>query len=392
MSFNKKDPPHAPYVVYQPPAYMKSIVTLNPLHVQLLSFMDIGVHMQSKDWGFSIGKIVFVSLLNRPLFGWAENSDASQTIENLVSSLTPMLSQKLHTNPFFQKYMTVFEQPEKSMSICILTPDVIQPIIANTGTHSMSFPTMDVPRDVYDIALLFDMRTQTQPRKHANFLTIENVHLRNGSRSDTSVEPITFRRNILNVKLEGMTLESALFHFLFPHGHRAYDGRTTLSEYLKYRMTTLFSPFTLYTPYLLYMYDIRQSVQFLKEVFQQCLEKDIKQTQHAHSHMNEAEVLQHVTKYSLPPYIEGTPRWHKSQLKDLLTMVDKFGMHDMFLTLTADEASYLRWEDVANIEQIVQQIDKSMTWKDCHVEYMLPYSTHAFKNSSMITYFRDLVF
>ena len=245
--------------------------------------------------------------------------------------------------------------------MCILRPDVIQPIIANTDTHSMSFPTMDVPRDVYDFALLFDMRTQTQPRKHADFFIIKNVHLRNGSRSDTRGEPITFRRNILNVELEGMTLESALFPFLFPHGHGAYDGWTTFSEYLKYRIITLFSPFTLYKPYLLYMYDIRQSVQFLKEVAQQCLEKDIKQTQHADPHMNEAEVLQHVIKYSLPSSIEGTPRWHKSQLKDILAIVDKFGMPNLFLTLTADEASSLRWEDVADIEQIVQQIDKSMT-------------------------------
>jgi hypothetical protein len=116
------------------------------------------------------------------------------------------------------------------------------------------------------------------------------------------------------------------------------------------------------------MYDIRQSVQFLKEVSQQCLEKDIKQTQRAHPHMNEAEILQHVTKYSLLFSIEGTPRWHKSELKDLLAMVDKFGMSDLFLTLTADEASSLRWEEIADIEQIVQQINKSMTWKDCPVE------------------------
>ena len=192
--------------------------------------------------------------------------------------------------------------------MCILTPDMIQPIIANIGTHSMSFPTMDVAKDVYDLALLFDMRIQTQPRKHANFFLICYVHLRNGSQSDTRGEPITFRKNILNVELEGMTFESALFSFLFLHGHGAYDGRTTLSEYLKYQITILFSPFTLYKPYLLYIYDLRQSVQFLKEVSQQCLENDIKQTQHIHPHMNEAEILQDVTKYSLPSSIEGTPR------------------------------------------------------------------------------------
>jgi hypothetical protein len=66
--------------------------------------------------------------------------------------------------------------------------------------------------------------------------------------------------NTLNANIGGMTLESALFSFLFPHENEAYYGRTTLSEYSKYRMSTLFSSFTPYKPYLLYMYDIRQSV------------------------------------------------------------------------------------------------------------------------------------
>jgi hypothetical protein len=48
----------------------------------------------------------------------------------------------------------------------------------------------------------------------------------------------------------------ALFSFLFPHGHGAYDGKTHFNEYLKYIMIALFSPFTLYKPYLLYMYDL----------------------------------------------------------------------------------------------------------------------------------------
>jgi hypothetical protein len=54
---NRNNSSHAPYVVYQPPAYMKSIVTLNPLHMQLLSFMDIGLHMQSKDWDSAVVKL-----------------------------------------------------------------------------------------------------------------------------------------------------------------------------------------------------------------------------------------------------------------------------------------------------------------------------------------------
>ena len=49
--------------------------------------------------------------------------------------------------------------------------------------------------------------------------------------------------------------------------------------------------------------------------------------------MNEAEVLQHVTNYNVLSSIEGYKlQWHKSQLQDLLAMVEKFGMHEFFLT------------------------------------------------------------
>ena len=91
------------YVVYQPPAYMKSIVTLNPLHVLLLSFMDIGVHMQSKDWEFSTCKIVSDNLLNSPLFGWAENSDASQNNSEFGVIFDPIVVSKPAYKPILSK-------------------------------------------------------------------------------------------------------------------------------------------------------------------------------------------------------------------------------------------------------------------------------------------------
>jgi hypothetical protein len=66
-------------------------------------------------------------------------------------------------------------------------------------------------------------------------------------------ESITFQRNILNSSTHSMTLEYALFPFLFLHGHGWYDGNYTFNEYMKYGMATLFLPFTLYKPYLLYI-------------------------------------------------------------------------------------------------------------------------------------------
>ena len=74
---------------------MKSIITTNPLHVQILYFLDIAMYIQSKDWGFSVGKIVDTGFLNNHLFGCGTTLNSSHSIKHLTSSLTPLLSQNL---------------------------------------------------------------------------------------------------------------------------------------------------------------------------------------------------------------------------------------------------------------------------------------------------------
>jgi hypothetical protein len=86
----------------------------------------------------------------------------------------------------------------------------------------------------------------------------------------------------LTVSIEGletnicfMALKTTLFPFLFPQGEGADDGKISLHTYFKYGMIMLFSPFTLYKPYLLFMYDICQSIQLLQHTSKKCLEKDV---------------------------------------------------------------------------------------------------------------------
>jgi len=99
----------------------------------------------------------------------------------------------------------------------------------------------------------------------------------------------------------------ALFPFLFPHGHGAYDGKTHFNEYFKYRMNALFSPFTLYKPYLLYMYALPQSLQLIKKTSRTCLDKNIKKCKTQNSKMSEEDILKQIVKYNLLANIPGTP-------------------------------------------------------------------------------------
>jgi len=79
-----------------------------------------------------------------------------------------------------------------------------------------------------------------------------------------------------------MSLEKALFPFLFPHGCGAYDRIGGLLPYLKLKMSTLFFVFTLYPPYLLLMYQMRQAIQLLNVTKHLYLERDVQRLKCQH--------------------------------------------------------------------------------------------------------------
>lgn len=60
---------------------------------------------------------------------------------------------------------------------------------------------------------------------------------------------------------EHMGLEACLMPYMFPYGLGSYvdsDKKFSYAEYLRFRMKTLLSPWTLVKPYLLFGYQIRQ--------------------------------------------------------------------------------------------------------------------------------------
>lgn len=60
----------AKYVVFQSPSqYTKTLLSKHPLYVQFLK-KNIELHIQNQNWGFSIGDIIDVSLLNSLLLSW----------------------------------------------------------------------------------------------------------------------------------------------------------------------------------------------------------------------------------------------------------------------------------------------------------------------------------
>jgi hypothetical protein len=62
------------------------------------------------------------------------------------------------------------------------------------------------------------------------------------------------------------------------------------------------------------------------------------------------------------------PQWHHTQFKELLVMVENFGMPHFFLTLTSDETSNWRWKEIEDIEFFFMFFNNIIFWKGCIIE------------------------
>jgi hypothetical protein len=133
---------------------------------------------------------------------------------------------------------------------------------------------MDVEPFIQNLSLLFDMRPRI-PHNFDNPFEIKELTMSNNNNPFKSEKLLVREDDMCTNPTLNMSLEKTLFPFLFPHGCGAYDGIGGLLLYLKQKMSTLFSIFTLYPPYLLLMYQVQQAIQLLNATKHLCLERDV---------------------------------------------------------------------------------------------------------------------
>jgi hypothetical protein len=103
-----------------------------------------------------------------------------------------------------------------------------------------------------------------------------------------------------------------------------------------------------------------------ESVLHSCLEREKKRNPHG----SLAERISAVAKRIVPASVPGSPAYHRNKLQDLLVIVAKHGIPSLFLTLTADELSEVRWKEVTKMEELLQQCSQNedLAWRDMPVE------------------------
>ena len=220
----------------------------------------------------------------------------------------------------------------------------------------------------YVLSTVVDVPTMraTVDRDAASLVRVGGLVVRDGL--DCKFDTQLLLGEVTFANAPDLSLEMALFPFLFPHGIGALDGKTTLTKYLKFRMRQAFSVFTLYKPYLLLMYQIHVAVLLATHTSSFGLSRGMAEFKRNHPEADEEGVMANAVKYDVPHAIEGSPAYHRRELQDLLCRVDAWGVPDLFMTLTADETSEFRFEEMDALDAFMERFDRSLTWRDAPVE------------------------
>jgi hypothetical protein len=151
--------------------------------------------------------------------------------------------------------MTIFEQYNEFNSMCILSSYIVDEILKKHNIFNDGFESMHVDDEIQNLSLLFYLHFNSQHSINKYFFIMQNM-TKQLHKNKVCHEKLIVQSNGLQDNTKNITLEISLFPFLFPHGHGVYDGKIKIHEHLNFRMSSSFSPSTLYKPYLLIMYDI----------------------------------------------------------------------------------------------------------------------------------------
>jgi hypothetical protein len=193
------------------------------------------------------GQLQPFGLLDNPLFYGNSKFQPTSTLKDVNLALKGILHQNLFSNPVIQKYITNIEKSNPTHGLHVLFFSIVKEIFVKTNIGERPFSSMDVEPFIPNLSLFFDMGLEIFHNFDDAF-EIRELNMRNDDNL-FKIEMLLVREDGLCINPPlNMSLEKALFPFLFPHGCGAYDGINGLLLYLKQKMSTLFSIFTLYPP------------------------------------------------------------------------------------------------------------------------------------------------
>ena len=351
--------------VQMSPEYLRTMLVSHPFNVQMTSLMDVSVNVCDRINGYAHGDVRSDNvLLANPLVARGRLPAEREPGAGVPEEVQSLLVQLKQSSPLVKQFKTLAEKPVPGHRLPLLPPESIEAITEKARQRELTglgFMTDNVLDHVFSLVATVDANPNTaQPSMPPSGFRVGSVTYRDTGLdvdvlTDSCGLPIRVGRrgggddDTSSGEEDGppasgimqLTVELAVFTVLFPHARGAFAaGR--FNDYLRYRMRCAFSPFTLYKPYLMVMFLLRQCNLLNGQCGEEVLERDMRAYRKAHPGRPEEDSVRHAMKHVVPNTIPGTPGWHYKALQDLLTMVEASGLPYLFWTVTMDEVGLLR--------------------------------------------------
>ncbi|EFJ39362.1 hypothetical protein VOLCADRAFT_108666 [Volvox carteri f. nagariensis] len=371
----------AEYLVFHPPDYTKAIVSLDAIDQLRIGLVDVGLGFFSAAFGFVAGKLRQQHCMEALVLDWAR--DSTRRVNTLPPALQEVLGWSVQHNPLVREFLTVAEQVPPNHPLPYLCPADVQSFVASDqACKPLALATLEAAEAARSLISVVVPAIQRAAMKHAPVMyTAGTLVPRSPTRPELNLA-VAADGTPLDYQF-GLSAEMAMFPYLFPFGVGAFMGGTTLVKYLAYRAKCLFSVWTLCKPYLLLMYVLRQSARLQEQNTEAVLESALLDYKSQNPNASDEDAIHHILKHKLPATLPNTPAWHRSNLQDLLCMVDRFGMPSFFLTLTTDEVSATRWPEHGKFNVLLAEARK---YRDEFLEqhHVKPASTYLYNITAAI--------
>lgn len=263
-----------PVSVYMTPEYLNLLVAADPIKIQTLSLLDSSVSISEKMHNaFYSGSLCRASPLSNPLISWTEDTEVLDNLHSHTPTvLQTLLAQNILYNPFFQKYLTVLERNTTTLPVPVISHNAVKNIVLHHQQRGpLSHMQQNFLADVIATVIDTSMEHTTIPPEEGEVYRV-----------GTLVSRHEHQLNYINTFIHGacadrfdISLEAALFPYLFPHAKGFRKVTWRLDKYLQHRMLCMFSPFTLVKPYLPIMYQIHQAQLYLATAKNMVFDKHI---------------------------------------------------------------------------------------------------------------------
>ena len=190
---------------------------LNPLKVQMLSFLDVSIILEQHKYGFTSRKISDTSLLNTPFLCDPDMINDKTFFKGLVDNLLPLLEKNIQDSPWFSIYLTNFEKTNnQSTSMYVLSLEIVQSILETCITRIRAVDDEDSSGVVESLTILMNISAKEPTNQSIDYYFVSNLM----NRINTKTKNLYICPHQLCTMFgPQITLEIALCSFFFPQGN-----------------------------------------------------------------------------------------------------------------------------------------------------------------------------